>query len=359
MAKHGPQRYPGASTRYWFQSRYGGDAMESNVIVWHTTEGTSVPSYGGGAVAPNFTAAPDFAAKRLRWYQHFDFDVSSRALENHAGGVETNTMNACQVEIVGTCDPATHRRWGRTPHLYAADLPDWAIRDLAAFARWAHDHHGVKLRSGLTFRPYPSSYGATSTRLTDREWLGFYGHCGHQHVPENVHGDPGAFPMDAILAAASGMTSAAAAAAPIQEDDDMPEYVSLTRPEPCELEPGREDAIEFTREYADGLHDHAKHGSQFIHGPAHYQGTAYLELTGVDEGAQVQVRISEVDRDDGDYAGNGGRGEYRGTAGSTFVAYPFTDSTPKGEGVRLRIKHFSSKPVTVKHVTLKALVWPR
>jgi hypothetical protein len=207
MAKTGPQRYPGASTAYWYQDKYGGDAMESNVIVWHTTEGTSLPSYDGGAVAPNFTAKPDFAAQRLVWCQHFDFDTSSRALVNKAGGVETNTLNVCQVEIVGTCDPATHKKWGGTPHLYTPELPDWAIRDLAAFAKWAHDNHGVPLTSGVTFKAYPNSYGANGVRMSGTQWNAFKGHCGHQHVPENDHGDPGAFPIAAILARATGGTT--------------------------------------------------------------------------------------------------------------------------------------------------------
>ncbi|MBQ1165268.1 hypothetical protein KBZ21_45590, partial [Streptomyces sp. A73] len=60
MAKTGPQKYPGASTAYWYQARYGGNSMETNVIVWHSTEGTSLPSYGGGGSAPNLTAKPDF-----------------------------------------------------------------------------------------------------------------------------------------------------------------------------------------------------------------------------------------------------------------------------------------------------------
>ena len=201
MTKTGPQRYPGASTAYWYQTKYGGDSMESNVVVWHSTEGTSLPSYDGGSMAPNFTAVPDFAAKKLVWYQHFDFDTSSRALV-HSGAVATNTLNVCQVEIVGTCDPATHTKWTQAgyPHLYMAALPDWVIRDLAAFAKWAHDSHGVPLSSGVS--------------MSDAKWLAFKGHCGHQHVPSgNVHGDPGAFPMAAILTAASGGTT------PPQEDD--------------------------------------------------------------------------------------------------------------------------------------------
>ena len=201
----GPQRYPGASTAYWYGAKYPGSAMESNVIVWHTTEGTSLPSYSGGAEAPNFTAKPDFAAKRLVWYQHFDFDISSRALVNAAGGVETNTLNVVQVEIVGTCDPSTHKKWGSTPHLYTPELPDWAIRDLAAFTKWAHDNHGVPLTSGVTFKAYPDSYGTSNgVRMTFSAWNGFKGHCGHQHVPENLHGDPGALPIAAILNAAKG-----------------------------------------------------------------------------------------------------------------------------------------------------------
>ncbi|WP_327337410.1 hypothetical protein OG384_15020 [Streptomyces sp. NBC_01324] len=214
MAKTGPQQYPGASQAYRYQGVYGGDSMESNVVVWHTTEGTSLPSYGGGAEAPNFTAKPDFSAKRLVWYQHFDFDTSSRALVNRAGGVETNTLNVVQVELVGTCDPAAHKKWSGQ-HLYTPELPDWAIRDLGAFAKWAHDQHGVPLTSGLTFKAYPSSYGNSSVRMSNSQWNAFKGHCGHQHVPENDHGDPGAFPIAAVLAAAKGSTT------PSKEDNTM------------------------------------------------------------------------------------------------------------------------------------------
>lgn len=216
MAKTGPQKYPDANTAHWYQTALGGDSMESNVIVWHTTEGTSLPSYSGGTEAPNFTAVPDFVAKVLRWYQHFDFDTSARALV-HAGAVATNTLNVAQVELVATCDPATHAKWAKADiaHLYSPELPDWVIRDLAAFARWAHDQHGVPLTSGVAFKAYPASYGATNgVRMSNAEWLAFKGHCGHQHVPSgNLHGDPGALPMAAILAAATGTT-------PSPEEDD-------------------------------------------------------------------------------------------------------------------------------------------
>ena len=204
----GPQIYPGASTAYWYQDNFGGDSMEVNTVVWHTTEGTSLPGYDGGSQAPNFTAKPDFKAKKLIWYQHFNFDTSSRALV-HTGAVATNTLNVTQVELVGTCDPATHAKWTKqgVQHLYTPDLPDWVIRDLGAFARWAKVAHGVPLTSGVAFKAYPSSYGANGVRMSNAKWLAFEGHCGHQHVPSgNNHGDPGAFPMAAVLKAAQGTT---------------------------------------------------------------------------------------------------------------------------------------------------------
>lgn len=211
MTKTGPQQYPGASLAYDYSRAYPGDSMESNVICLHSTEGTSVPTYGGGSSAPNFTVAPDFGNKRAQWYQHFDFDESSRALVNSSGGVETNTMNVCQIEIVGTCDPSTHKKWTDQgiKHLFTPELPEWFKDELAEFIAWANKNHGVKIQSGLTFKAYPGSYGSRSdngVRMTNDQWLDFYGVCGHQHVPENVHGDPGNIDIDYILSKAKTLS---------------------------------------------------------------------------------------------------------------------------------------------------------
>jgi hypothetical protein len=200
MAKSGPQRYPGASTAYWYQDDYAGSPMEVNVVVLHTTEGRSLPTYGGGSSAPNLTAVPDFAAKRLVWYQHFDIETSSRALRNLAGGVATNTLNVCQLELVGTCDPATHTKWGSAQHIYWPEAPEWALRDLAAFLRWMHEQHAVPLSGPSKWPAYPNSYAnGGGQRMTGAQWTAFKGVCGHQHVPENDHGDPGALDFARVI----------------------------------------------------------------------------------------------------------------------------------------------------------------
>lgn len=200
----GPQYYPGANrTAYWYEDNFGGTAMEVNVAGLHTTEGTSVPTYADsrgnrGASAPNFTVLPDFKGKRLNWYQHYRVDISSRALANRYGGVPTNTCNIVQVELVGTCDPKTRDKWKSRglvqdrDFIFWPDAPDWALDDVADFLAWLHEEHGVPLTAPAKWPAYPTSYAnGGGQRMTFDQWRKFKGVCGHMHVPENDHGDPG------------------------------------------------------------------------------------------------------------------------------------------------------------------------
>lgn len=223
----GPQKYPRASTKYWWQGTWGGDVMEVNVAVLHTTEGVGLSDYDGGSMAPNLTAVADFKNKKLVWYQHFDIDRSSRALRNLAGGVETNTLNVVQVEFEGTCDYSKRERWGSRiagqDYIYWGDPPDWALRDAADFLRWLNANHGVPLSGPTMWLAYgpdprrpgitPASYGASPARMAFAAWNAFKGICGHQHVPENDHGDPGSLPFAKLIALAKGTTT------PPQEDN--------------------------------------------------------------------------------------------------------------------------------------------
>jgi hypothetical protein len=232
----GPQKYPGASTAHWWQSTWGGDVMEVNVAVLHTTEGVGLTDYAGGAMAPNLTGISDMANKRLRWYQHFDIDRSSRALRNLSGGVQTNTLNVTQVELDGTCDYSKRTSWGSRvagrDYIYWGDPPDWALRDLAEFLRWLNANHGVPLTGPATWLTYgpdprrpgvtPASYGSSPARMSFATWNAFKGICGHQHVPENDHGDPGSLPFAKLIALAKGTTAP-------PEEDDMPTAAEVAK----------------------------------------------------------------------------------------------------------------------------------
>lgn len=195
MTLTGPQKIPFANTtRAWYGDKYPGSAMESNVGVVHTTEGTTLPDYNGGASAPNVTAVPDFKNKKLVWYQHFDVDRSSRALVNKSGGVETNTLNAFQIELVGTCDPAKRVSWGSkkagVDYIFWPEAPDWALKGLGELVHWLAVNHKIPAKSSVVWKAYPASYGNSAVRLTGARWASYYGWLGHQHVPENcVHPD--------------------------------------------------------------------------------------------------------------------------------------------------------------------------
>jgi hypothetical protein len=213
--------YPPANrTAQRFDGAYKGSSMAPNCLVLHTTEGQSWPGYSGGAVAPHLTALPDFANERLVWRQHFPVTMSARALVNRAGGVETNTANCIQVELVGTSGWATTANRHRDYTLadkwcWATHATDWMIRDLGAFIAWCHAEWGVPISAPYAFDTWA---GNNSHRMSFAQWRKFKGVCGHSHVPENEHTDPGAIPIAKILAAAKG---GATTTSTTSGDDDM------------------------------------------------------------------------------------------------------------------------------------------
>ena len=190
------------ATAQWFADDYPGSSIKPNVLVLHTTEGASWPDYSGGASAPTYTAMPQ--GDGLSWRQHFPETMSARALRNEAGGVETNTLNCIQVELVGTCAPGTRDAWVKAGKRQGVDFVYWPeasdalLQSLAHFIADLHKRRGLKLQAPK-FLAYPASYGASPVRFSFAQWRRFYGICGHQHVPENSHGDPGALNIEKVL----------------------------------------------------------------------------------------------------------------------------------------------------------------
>lgn len=202
--------YPKADrTTQNFGSKFRGSPIHPNVVTLHTTEGMGWDNYEGGATAPNLTGMPFIKKRNLEWRQHFSLAVSSRSLVNLAGGVETNTLNVVQIELVGTCDPQHRETWGKkkagVDYIYWPDAPEWALRDLADFLAWMHTEWALNLKAPAKWPAYPTSYAnGGKQRMTNRQWQNFYGVCGHMHVPENVHGDPGNIDIKKVLDLAKG-----------------------------------------------------------------------------------------------------------------------------------------------------------
>jgi len=118
-------------------------------------------------------------------HQHYPIDTGARTLENRRGGVETNAAHAIQCEVMGRAE-------------FVDDLPDSTIGHLADWLTWCAEQSGAPL-TFADFRPHPASAGVNAQqRFTGQEWMDFTGICGHQHVPENDHGDPGDLPVDRL-----------------------------------------------------------------------------------------------------------------------------------------------------------------
>lgn len=173
----------------------------------HTTEGGTVD----GAIAayrknnswPHLTVQA-FWGRTPDICGHLDLNVSARSLRNMAGGVQTNTDGVVQLEVVGAATRPGDIDWGTIARLVIGPI----CRTM-----------GIPVQSAVTWLAYPASYGKSKVRLSGPEWTSYRGLLGHQHAPENDHGDPGAIPIDVILAAAGSTT---AAPSQLPEDDDMP-----------------------------------------------------------------------------------------------------------------------------------------
>lgn len=198
-----------STTQFWdakypTQTYAGGEPIG----LLHSTETGTWPGYGGGSSAPHLTVRFDSTAKTISVRQHFSATRPSRALVNKAGGVQTNNARVFQIELIGSCDRAFATKHGY-PYLPDLLTEAWARDALAAVLDAVSATQSIPLSSSVTWAAYPGSYGEKAAqRLTDSEWEEYTGWLGHQHAPENDHGDPGDIPVAAILAAAGGSPAA-------------------------------------------------------------------------------------------------------------------------------------------------------
>lgn len=168
----------------------------------HTTETSGRANYRGWTVMPHAEVLP-IPGKGVEVKQFLPFSQASFALR-HERPQPTNGDFIFQFELVGTCDP-------HGPGYF------WPNADVAVLADlWHKVIKPLDLAFLIPFKaPVWDAYpGETNRhRMTDAQFDTYSGWLGHQHVPQNDHGDPGAFPWVRL---------AAIAKADLEKDDDMP-----------------------------------------------------------------------------------------------------------------------------------------
>ena len=192
------KRFPGM-TELWYPHAKKEELENSGPFlttswrgVLHTTEGSSyagaLAAYKANRSAPHFTVS--FEGGVFRCWQHVPIDRAARALKNTFGGVETNRTRCIQIEIVGRA--AT-----------SGSLPPAYLDGIGRLMRWVEYQTGLP-RTGPG-RAFAHKYGQSGLRFTFAEWKTFSGWCGHCHVPENTHWDPGTIDITALLQVSIGV----------------------------------------------------------------------------------------------------------------------------------------------------------
>lgn len=164
----------------------------------HTTEGFSIAgaeaAYRNGGYWPHITVGvTDFDDWKFGVHQHFPFWSRSTTFADGSGGIRTNRDYVIQVEIVGTCDDSWKtKQGGKYKKLHVDHWPDDYARYVAGVLKAIMQHRPIPNRTSVTWARYPASYGqGAKQRLSTAAYDGYSGILGHQHVPENTHGDPG------------------------------------------------------------------------------------------------------------------------------------------------------------------------
>lgn len=149
----------------------------------HTTEGSSYA--GARAAYLNSRVSPHFTIGLEGCWQHVEIDKAATALVNLAGGVETNRLSAIQIEVIGF---AAHPDW-----------PDRLVTAMRDLMTWIEAQTGIRPHAPELWGSNDAYGLRTPYRMPPAAWLVFDGWCGHQHVPENNHWDPGRIPIAKLL----------------------------------------------------------------------------------------------------------------------------------------------------------------
>jgi len=168
----------------------------SRKALLHTTEGTTVAGAIAAYRAHNSWPHRTVDCRRRIIVEHLPLAAAARSLQNLPGGADQTNRDGdvlIQYELVGSAtNPAS---------IGDPDDLDWFGRVVLGpdCARM-----GIPLTSTVRWVAYPASYGNAPQRLSLAAWDAYSGVLGHQHAPDNVHGDPGAINIDRILTAARG-----------------------------------------------------------------------------------------------------------------------------------------------------------
>lgn len=144
----------------------------------------------------------------------------------------------------------------------------------------------------------------------------------------------------------------------IEEDEEMPDYVSVGMTEAQTLPPGEWVTVNWGKEYSDSAHHHWNQGGpSLIIGSALYALTANVRIEGLAEGTELQARVFE-NAEDGSGVENGPIAEYLASKGATFLHYSVAaDTVRDGYRVRFQVVQYGQTAGKIVSGSAKGMAW--
>jgi hypothetical protein len=113
--------------------------------------------------------------------------------------VETNRDSAIQLEIVAYAQESIVDQYPNTGRVKISELAAENLADIREFILWVCDEFGVGyVWPGRVAKSYGQA-NSGSFRMSNADWDNYNGVCGHQHVPESDHWDPGGLNWSALM----------------------------------------------------------------------------------------------------------------------------------------------------------------
>lgn len=162
-------------------------------IVHHVTESDTAL----GAIATfkgDKRPYPHFTVDQNLVYQHTSIKAPARALANLSGGVETNRLNAIQIEVVGYSGQPKNKL---------------TLANVARLCRWIEEQWNIERiwPAGLPNPPTATGGDPGHHNRDPNIWTQQGGHYGHCHLPENTHWDPAYTKIEADFVTFAEFTS--------------------------------------------------------------------------------------------------------------------------------------------------------
>lgn len=171
----------------------------SRKLLLHDTEGSTIEGAIAAYRANNSWPTLTVDCRRRRVVRHLPDTVAARSLQNRPGGAdETNKDGSVhiQIEIVGFVN-------NRDGTMFASreDYVWFGETVVGPLCR----RNNIPIVSTVRWVAYDDSYGLNAPqRLSVAAWDAYSGILGHEHAPDNSHGDPGLIDIATILTAARG-----------------------------------------------------------------------------------------------------------------------------------------------------------